>query len=100
MNRAIIAAALTDALILRQETTRHDIGTELMNQLVVSAMPAFVTWEAEHSGEPVFTYKDWITLLNALKMLTPLNEAVSQHMTELEAKIKRVRTVMQYESRL
>jgi hypothetical protein len=46
VDRKVITRALADALILRQEMTKHDISEEERVHLMAAAMPAFVTWEA------------------------------------------------------
>lgn len=52
MEREVIARALVDALILRQETHKHDISDKLRDALVAAAMPAFITWEAAQEAGP------------------------------------------------
>jgi hypothetical protein len=44
MDREVIARALVDALILRQELAAHDISPGFGEKLVAAAMPAFVIW--------------------------------------------------------
>ena len=46
MKDEVIARALIDALILRQETRKHDISPGLRDALVAASIPAFITYEA------------------------------------------------------
>ena len=42
----VIAYALGDALLLRQEMQKHDISPQLRHDLMAAAMPAFIALEA------------------------------------------------------
>jgi len=45
----VIAYALGDVILLRQETKKHDINAGLRDALLAAAMPAFIALEADRA---------------------------------------------------
>lgn len=47
MDQKVIAQALVDVLILRQETEKPDISASLQHAIIAASVPAFLTIEAD-----------------------------------------------------